>query len=351
MFFYFKEREDVKKINYTNIGIDAIIATVESCDIKDIEGKIERRNHNGNLYLQVVKKNCPNTYNVVIILPSIIRANNLCGFSIDDITELKQVKKVIQRDLYEILKIHDLSQLVIKKIEINSNKKISSEANIKVIIDFLSRALLKTDTQQHEYCYGRRISENKTLKEKVITGFRTDRHSTGRFYIKVYDKTEQLISNTKKDSILRIELQYTKRGIASALEKKGKITLLDILNVKAIYRLIDVYVKDVQTYIRPPIRLYLNDATNLLVEDLKAGYKAYEAFIKRYAFVQYDFEILKVALRKYYRQSGKKETSASTQLSRIKKKILQNQIVLNVGTVKELQDMFRNIENQGLYII
>lgn len=96
----------------------------------------------------------------------------------------------------------------------------------------------------------------------------------------------------------------------------------------------------------PPIRLYLEDATNLVLSDLKAGNGAYKTFLRRYDVIQYDYRIFRVAMSKFYKIVGNTKQSASVQCSRIKAKAIEEGIVVNEGTVKQLEEMFREIRSQ-----
>lgn len=93
------------------IGIDAISAIIEDCNIKDIENTKEKRNSNGALYLKVEGQIRQDTYKIAIILSSIIRDNNLYGFSIDDTKYLGKVIYILKRDLQEIIGISNLKIL------------------------------------------------------------------------------------------------------------------------------------------------------------------------------------------------------------------------------------------------
>lgn len=58
---------------------------------KQIEQRIEKRNKQGRLYLEVDKTKQNETYNVTIVLPSIIRPSNLKGFSLLDIKTVQAI--------------------------------------------------------------------------------------------------------------------------------------------------------------------------------------------------------------------------------------------------------------------
>ena len=141
---------------------------------------------------------------------------------------------------------------------------------------------------------------------------------------------------------------YNAKGVSQALGKKGKgiSVLTDILQQSAMQKLIQRYVMDVRASIMPAIRLYLEDATNLVLNDLKAGNGAYKTFLKRYDILKYDFRIFRTAMFKFYKLVGNTKQSASVQCSRIKAKAIEEEIVVNEGTVKQLEEMFREIRLQ-----
>lgn len=145
-----------------------------------------------------------------------------------------------------------------------------------------------------------------------------------------------------------MELVYNAKGVSQALGKKGKgiSVLTDILQQSAMQKLILRYVLDVRASIMPAIRLYLEDATNLVLKDLKDGCGAYKTFLKRYDIIKYDYRIFRVAMFKFYKLLGNTKQSAIVQCSRIKAKAIEEGIVVNEGTVKQLEEMFREIRLQ-----
>ncbi len=333
-------------MNDTVIGLDAVTMVFIGKCPKRIEQRVERRNKEGRLYLEVDRTKQSDTYVVTIILPSIIRPSNSKGFSLLDSVKLEYVIDVVKHDLQEILGTQDLERLVVKKIEVNANKGLPSKVNADVITAFMARVLLKPDVQQIEHCHGVNLYETRTIKYKIVDGFKTARDSSGRYQCKFYRKDRQLGLENKMKPTFRMEFLYNVKGISQALEKKGIVTLTDILKKDAMQKLIQRYVMDVRASIMPPIRLYLEDATNLVLNDLKAGNGAYKTFLRRYDVIQYDFRIFRVALLKFYKMVGNTKQSASVQCSRIKAKAIEEGIVVNEGTIKQLEEMFREIRLQ-----
>ena len=333
-------------MNDTVIGLDAVTMVFIGKCPKRIEQRVERRNKEGRLYLEVDRTKQSDTYVVTIILPSIIRPSNSRGFSLLDSVKLEYVIDVVKHDLQEILGTQDLERLVVKKIEVNANKVIPSKVNADAITAFMARVLLKPDAQQIEHCHGVNLYETRTIKSRTIDGFKTARDSSGRYCCKFYRKDRQLGLENKMKPTFRMEFIFNVKGISQALEKKGIVTLTDILKKDAMQKLIRRYVMDVRASIMPPIRLYLEDATNLVLNDLKAGNGAYKTFLRRYDIIQYDYRIFRVAMSKFYKMVGNTEQSASVQCSRIKTKAIEEGIVVNEGTVKQLEEMFREIRLQ-----
>lgn len=313
---------------------------------KHVEQRIEKRNKQGRLYLEVDKTKQKETYNVSIILPSIIRPSNLKGFSLLDSVKLEYVIDVVKHDLQEILGTQNLESLVVKKTEVNANKSVPSKVNADAITELMARALLKSDNQQIEHCHGVNVTETRTIKTKVIDGFKMARDSSGRYNLKWYRKDRQLGLENKIQPTIRMELVYNAKGVSQALGKKGLVTLMDILKQSSMQKLIQRYVMDVRASIMPAIRLYLEDATNLVLNDLKAGNGAYKTFLKRYDILKYDYRIFRVAMFKFYKLVGNTKQSASVQCSRVKAKAINEGIVVNEGTVKQLEEMFLEIRLQ-----
>lgn len=328
------------------IGLDAVTMVISGKCPKHVEQRIEKRNKQGRLYLEVDKTKQKETYNVSIILPSIIRPSNLKGFSLLDSVKLEYVIDVVKHDLQEILGTQNLESLVVKKTEVNANKSVPSKVNADAITELMARALLKSDNQQIEHCHGVNVTETRTIKTKVIDGFKMARDSSGRYNLKWYRKDRQLGLENKIQPTIRMELVYNAKGVSQALGKKGLVTLMDILKQSSMQKLIQRYVMDVRASIMPAIRLYLEDATNLVLNDLKAGNGAYKTFLKRYDILKYDYRIFRVAMFKFYKLVGNTKQSASVQCSRVKAKAINEGIVVNEGTVKQLEEMFLEIRLQ-----
>ena len=68
-------------MNDTVIGLDAVTMVISGKCPKNIEQRVEKRNKQNRLYLEVDKTKQKETYNVSIVLPSVIRPSNLKGFS------------------------------------------------------------------------------------------------------------------------------------------------------------------------------------------------------------------------------------------------------------------------------
>lgn len=210
-------------MNDSIIGLDAVVLTVTGTFLKQIEQRVVRRNKQGRLYLEVNRTKQNDSYNVTIILPSIIRPSNLQGFSIFDSIKLEYLIEVIKEDLQDIIGTTNLNNLVVKQVEINANKHVSHKVDVDMITAFFARALLKTDAQLIEHCHGKNIKQARTIKTKIIDGFKTERNTSKRFYTKVYNKTRQLgIEDKKKCSVFRLEQIYTSLGVSQALGKKEK---------------------------------------------------------------------------------------------------------------------------------
>ncbi|MDY3995787.1 MAG: hypothetical protein SOY81_02300 [Dorea longicatena] len=138
-------------MNDAVIGLDAVTMVVSGKCPKQIEQRVEKRNKQGQLYLRVDKTKQRDTYNVTIVLPSIIRPTNIRGFSLLDSVKLEYVIDVVKQDLQEILGTNNLEQLIVKKLEINANKSVPSRVNADAITELMARALLKPDAQQIEH--------------------------------------------------------------------------------------------------------------------------------------------------------------------------------------------------------
>lgn len=147
-------------MNDTVIGLDAVTMVFSGKCPKRIEQRIEKRNKQGRLYLEVDRTKQSDTYVVTIILPSIIRPSNSRGFSLLDSVKLEYVIDVVKHDLQEILGTQELERLVVKKIEVNADRSVPSKVNADAMTAFMARVMLKPNVQQIEHCHGVNLYES-----------------------------------------------------------------------------------------------------------------------------------------------------------------------------------------------
>ena len=121
------------------IGIDAITMIIEGRCPKTVFEVVERRNENGHIYLKIVPKR-NNDYIVTIVLPCIVSPNNMEGFKLIDCIKLEMVINTIQKELMFYLGTNDLSKLIVKKLQINANKKVGAY-QIGILLLFLLKLL------------------------------------------------------------------------------------------------------------------------------------------------------------------------------------------------------------------
>lgn len=324
----------------TNIGVDAITMTWISNQqlIDNIEKK---RKNSEKLYFKVKRTNKENEYSVVIILPCYLYDTNIKGFDVCDNIEV--AKKRIKQTMQKNLQTNDLNKFVVKSIECNANTRISAKANIDMVIGLLARTLLSSDKKLIEYVIGKRLKETDLIKNPIITGFRTDRDSSARYYIKVYNKSRQMETD---ENVFRLELQYTSRGVKQIFGTQEDVTLEDVMQLNNIKRITNRYITDVEAFIEPCINEYLIGSKKVILKDLKRGYKAYRTFLLHHDIVQYDYNIFREALEMYYSFEGKRVQTARQRASKIKKQAEFEGIEIYEGAIKELKKFLENIRLQ-----
>lgn len=332
-------------MNDSVIGIDALTLTFTGS--KDLlKEPVEKRNRNNKLYMRVDRTRRSNEYIVVVILPSIIRPTNERGYSLYDKVKLEMVIDIVKQGLLEILRTDDLSSLTVKAVEVNSNRRISEKVDCNILMEFIACALLKTEEQQIRHCRGKKIKGRGTVKQPVLDGFKTDRNSSGRFYQKIYVKSRQMGLEGKMPSVVRIEHVYNVRGVKQALHRKDTVSLADVLDSHSMGLLFQRYILDVEQCFCTPVRLFLSDAVNIILEELKNGTGAYKVLLKHYDLVRYDYRIYRVALKQLYKLVGGTKQAYQVQASRIKSIAEQEGIVINEGTIREIEHFVKDIRNQ-----
>ena len=85
-----------------------------------------------------------------------------------------------------------------------------------------------------------------------------------------------------------------------------------------------------------------------MLKDLRAGEGAYKVFLKHQDVIQYDYKIMRVAMKRFFISNGNLARSAQAKCSRIKRQAVRDGIVVSEGTVKELSELFREIRSQKI---
>lgn len=322
------------------IGIDCIETHVYVTNPIDFVSK-EVRNKNGNLIFRFDKTRKENTYAASIILPTIIRDTNLQGFGINDCQELCYVTDFIKEYLYKYLGTHDLSLVEVQKIEVNANKTVPHKVDIDMVIELIEKALLSLKIPLREYRTGKPYY--KSLNRSIINGIKTARDRSGRYYLILYNKTAQSGLHDGRLPIFRLELEYNKAGICNALKpKNGVIFLEDILQERAIAQLTHCYISDVGKRFMPNIDTWFYDVVEKNIENLMSSKSAFSSYMTEQESNKCDFD----AFRTAYERLGKPKNSTRVQLSRIKKRVVEEYTYISDGTYKLLKDFEKDILRQ-----
>lgn len=330
-------------INMENrIGLDSITMTVLTTqNVKLDNGLFEGRTKENNIFLKIENTKTENQYTVTVILPCYVRRSNIQSFNVYENIEL--AKKRIRQNMQKKFGTKDLSSFLVKNLECNANKEISSKANIDMVIALMARALLQSNESITLYARGKRMDKTNFIKNPILDGFTTKRDTCCRFFIKVYNKGREMKSDKK---LLRLEITYNSRGIKQALGLKRTITLFDILQRENLQKIVNRYIDDVQGSICPCIRLYKEDAEKLVQKELQSRYEPYRVFLKHYGILQYDYFLFREALKKSCDLEKKSKQSAIQKASRIKTKVEAEGTKIYEGAFRELEDFFGKIESQ-----
>lgn len=322
------------------IGIDCIETLVYVKNPLELKNK-EVKNRNGNLVLRFNKTSDKNLYAVAIILPTIIRDTNLQGFGINDCQELCYATDFIKEYLYKYLGTDDLSHVMVKNIEVNANKTVPHKVDIDMVIELIEQTLLRLNVPLREYRRGKPYYRN--LNRSIINGIKTARDRSERYHLILYNKTAQSGLHNDRLPIFRLELEYNNCGIRKALKTKNDVIILDdILQEKAIAQLVQCYISDISKRFMPNIDTWFSDVVEKNMENLKHQKNSFTCYLLGQLFNKCDFN----AFRTAYERLGKPKNSTRVQLSRIKKRVVEEYTYISDGTYKLLKDFEKDILRQ-----
>ena len=239
------------------------------------------------------------------------KSDNLKPLSITDAIKLELIKSEVIGFMQEYLKKHlqekysdeYISNLVVKKLECNLTLPCVNGAVPSEVINLFEHALDKIVLHKQR--------KNKRTHDKISTSCYYVKSK--EYCLKIYDKSQEQREKgnlSVEDNLLRIEMVFIGRSLKRMFQDKR--TLSDILTKKSIVILCKEYKRIferdlIEKYLKP----YLNWCVKILCDSLEESDKGREISetIARCKEHIPDMEVLKKALRLWYRRRNMEDRS------------------------------------------
>ena len=250
---------------------------------------------------------------VYVNLPRAVRSANVIPFQLSDCKEIDSVRIQVVEFIKYYLGIHLhlnekcindlLSQIHVTKMECNLTIQCLGKCKPKDVINLFEKAFAKVTIYKETF-------DCRKIHKKPKTGVSIP--NSHEWYLKVYDKSfEQRKSGNLivEPDLIRVELTFLDRMLKRMYSDKR--SLEDILTRKSIKLLIDQYQKTFDDICEYQIKTLLRTCTNEVYESLTystSGKEIQDTVTRCKEFIV-DIEVLRKALKKWYRKNNKPDNS------------------------------------------
>lgn len=252
---------------------------------------------------------------VYVNLPRAVRSTNVKPFQLSDCKEIDSVRiRVVEFiKLYLGIYLHLnekcvndlLSQIHVTKMECNLTIQCLGKCKPKDVINLFEKAFAKVTIYKETL-------DCRKIHKKPKTGITVK--IPHEWILKVYDKSfEQRKAGNLivEPDLIRVELTFLDRMLKRMYSNKR--SLEDILTTKSIKLLIDQYQKTFDDICEYQIKGLLRTCTNEVYESLTystSGKEIQDTVARCKEFIV-DMEVLRKALKKWYSDKGKPDSSKS----------------------------------------
>lgn len=299
---------NIKKAQQGLDGFQGVIAlTIKGADALYIENEPLKNINNKNIGTICCRKGKIFVY----VNPCFcIRPNNVKPFGLVDAIKIDVVRSMVLETIQEYMKKHlknefseeYLRNIKITQAECNITLKISG-TDISNVIDFFEKAFDETTIH-------RKRIDNTNKKEFEKKSTSCCYVEPKKYLVKIYDKTAE--QNAKKnfdveENLLRIEIKF----FSTLLKKmyKGRNTLDNVLTKEGLIVLCQWYKRAFEEIEENNLKPYLSYCKQKLYDSLcnsKTGYEIAET-VGRHKDLIVDIEVLRQALKKWYKECKKTE--------------------------------------------
>mgnify|MGYP007075840477 CR=1 FL=1 len=212
------------------------------------------------------------------------------------------MREYLQKHLKDQYSDEMIQAMAVKSLEVNVTIPCVGGATPSDVIALIDLALDKTTV------FRKRKTQEKY--EKVNTGCLFSKSKEYR--VKVYDKTEEQRQKGNllvEENLLRVEIVFIDRALRRMFGDKRNV--LDMLSFQSIETMCREYKRVLEKdIINGGIKPCLNYCVEQLVESLKAETRnEISATVTRYKELIPDMEVLRVALKRWYRIRGEEDKS------------------------------------------
>ena len=326
-----------KKSQKTLIGLDEIVLSIESKNIKPKETELFSKSTGIKIGEITPTKT---GFHLSINFPKMIRSDNVVPFTLVDCKELAKITDELKKQLEETFSV-TLDKAIVDSVEINATAELEDKNNVNSIMNLLGLMFLQGGQKVYFTARGKKRKCYEDFNKDVlqndcqIESLKTPRLSNKRFAWKFYNKgLEQGITDR---GIIRFEQCHN----SFSLDWSGIPRKLDaFLTAPSIGKLIFVYRQNFREYF---INIFWKDRThvftdtciNTILYELQEESPLSVAKIHR-TLIEIDFSFFEKACYQFY---ANRKTAQQT-IRRIKN---SGKIEVNKGAVTELVEIFRAI--------
>ena len=326
----------MKRVLKESCGIDGMNFEIKlNCNINNFREQ-ELKNADGLVYGKIQR--CKTGIELYLNLPCYFNKDNRKPFSLVDAIKLEIVKNDVSNKIARL--IGEKAKGELTSLEINITNEVGEDVDISALINLISNSLLfnVNGIKCSKYFCNKKLSNDVNIQPDGAICIK--KHY---YVVKVYNKTKQLFEEKRimvKSKLFRIEIILLDRELKKLFGEK--LTVANILNKSALSKAVNRYKEIFNDVIIVSLEKYLDRCVNQLVADFTTTDKISSSIIRQKEII-FDVEILRKALKRYYRTFNH-DMKESTKKNMISYYCNNNKCDLPVKTLQTLKE-FHDITN------
>lgn len=269
-------------------------------------------NYQGKVFGSVDAKN--GKASIKLNFPKFIRPNNVEPFSVSDMIQLEMLKCNLEEQLQQLF--GNISDSRLTSIECNITQLVCGEQTseqVNHVLRLLNACTLSKRADKQNKLFVNAAKDNRYMTN--VSGVVT--HSVkGKYVLKAYNKYFQIWNECENhtelsEGLLRIEIVMQKRTLKKLFH--NKLGINDILQKQSLLAIMKEYKRIYEELIEDYIKPCLSQCTDIIFESMtQSNSQHYIAdTIAKHKDILFDVEILRKALKRYYKFKNMPDNSRS----------------------------------------